>query len=157
YQLSYFFWPHQLSVLRAGGSRDALVNQRASEIIDACSEKQLRHPRAFLDPRHLNVWYVIVQHYSRDCMHLDHFVAIRARPDVGHHPAAIHRRLGVYKAEWHKFRKAVSLLLDLTQEGKVFCFVARCFDVAVHYGRGGRYPKRMRLLYCRNPVLDRNP
>mmetsp|Transcript_113352 Transcript_113352/g.366694 ORF Transcript_113352/g.366694 Transcript_113352/m.366694 type:complete len:643 (-) Transcript_113352:362-2290(-) len=132
-----------LPMLAAGGCRDRLVDEGASQIVDSSMEQQLRHPGALLDPRGLDVVHSPVQHDPRHRMRQDHLDAARSRPATGQQPEAVHRRLGGDEGEGHELGEAAGPAasegpsLHAPQQIKVRGDVLRGLHVAVHH-RGGR-------------------
>ena len=90
-----------LSVLRAGGARDALVHQGAAEIVRAGLKTRRRALRPHLDPGGLDVRDMGMKREPRDRMHQHRF------PESGPAPRRaleIHRRLHMHEGQRHEFR-----------------------------------------------------
>src|SRR5438128_8638902 len=62
--------PDELPVLRAGGGRDRLVDQRSTEVVGAGIEQELGELRPLLHPRRLDVPQRRAQHQARQRVHL---------------------------------------------------------------------------------------
>ena len=65
----------ELAVAGAGGGGDALVHERAAEIVGAAREELARLGDAFLDPRRLQVLEGLAQHEAGDGEEAGHVVA----------------------------------------------------------------------------------
>jgi len=70
----------ELAVHRAGGAGDALVHQRAAEVIDAGFQARCRPGRAHLHPGRLDVSYQRMQRQARDRVHQHRFAEGGAQP-----------------------------------------------------------------------------
>ena len=101
---------HFLTVLRAGRARNALVHQRAAEIVGAGLQTSADAFDAELDPRGLDVGHERMQHQPAHRMHQDGFA--RGRPLAGL-AAIISRRLAVNERQRHELGEAAGAFLKI--------------------------------------------
>eukprot|EP00982_Pelagococcus_subviridis_P009096 30898-Pelagococcus_subviridis.AAC.17 len=92
--------PELLPAVAAGGARDALVHQRAPEVVAPALEQQRRHFRAHLHPGRLNVLHTRgAEREARDGVDEDALAQRGAAPRV---TRAKRRRLEVDERQRHE-------------------------------------------------------
>ena len=101
-----------LPVLRAGRARDALVHQRAAEVVGAGVQAQRRAVRPHLHPRRLDVGD---QRMQREPRHRVHQHRLAQRRSLARLAAQIHRRFHVHERQRHEFGDAAGLRLQVAQ------------------------------------------
>jgi hypothetical protein len=131
----------------AGRGGDALVHERAAEIVGADIEQHLGARQAFFDPRGLEVAEARADHQAADRHEAGDLVAGRPLAYVGQHLFERERRFGVHEGERHELGEAAGLFLHRAQEVDVPDALLVGLDVAVHDRRGSRDAERVR---CRN-------
>src|SRR5438552_2082616 len=130
-----------LARVRARLARDALLHERAAEVVAAGAQRELREAMAELHPRGLQVVDEAAQHEAAGGVDAEVAQAFRPGRDD-----AIAVELGVLpdEAERYELGEAAGLLLDAAQEVDVACDVPRGLDVPVHDGRRGGHAQTMR-------------
>ena len=120
-------------MLRSRCGRDALVDERPTQVIDACSQQQLGHARSLFDPGGLDIGYPVIEHDPGDGMHLDHLNPRRAGPDIVHKFLHEHGRFGMNKTQGHEFGDAAGLLLDSSNEVYVLGQLRGSLEIPKHH------------------------
>ena len=122
-----------LAVLGAGGAADALVHQRAAEVVGARLQRVLRALRPHLHPARLDVRDMRVQDEARDAVHQQRLAEGRAAPRLA---AEVHRRFHMDEGQRHEFGEAARLGLQVAQRQQMARPVQRPLDMAEHDGGG---------------------
>src|SRR5688572_26673878 len=134
----------------AGCARNALVHQRAAEVVGAGFEAGLRAADAHLHPRYLNVWDERVQREPRDRMHQDRLAPGRTAPSVA---LVVDWRLHVDEGQGDELGDATGPRLQAADREQMARPMLGALDMAEHDGRGGAQAHAMRGLDHVEPLL----
>src|SRR5262245_25313636 len=125
----------------AGLAGDALLHERAAEVVAAGAQRELREPVAELHPRGLDVVDHAAEHEAARGVDAEIAPSLGLRLDLA---VLVETRVLPDEAERHELREAVRLLLEIPEQADVPCDVPRALDVAVHDGRRGGYAEPVR-------------
>src|SRR5688572_19612760 len=127
-----------LAGVGAGLAGDALLHERAAEVVAARAQRELREPMPELHPRRLDVVDVPAEH--EPARGIDSQVAPSLRMRL-HLAVLVEARVLPDEAERDELREPPGLLLEVADEPDVPREVARVLDVTVHDRRRGRHPE----------------
>ena len=133
--------PHLLAVGCARRPRDALVHQRAAQVVCAGAQRLAHAGAAHLDPGGLNIDEVRRKRQPRHGVHEYRLAQCRPGPRV---PAPVERSFMSDEGQRHELGESAGALLQVAQRKQVDGPVPVHIDVAEHDRRGGAQSDLMR-------------